>query len=59
MSNKGMIIENKAIYVALVRRGKQQYFSSFDLSLISDNNKFWKTVKLPFSDKISHEFLIV
>ena len=37
--------------LALVRRAKQQYFSSLALSLIVDNKKFWKTVKLFFSDK--------
>ena len=44
--------------VALVRRAKQQYFSSLDLSLIADNKKFWKTVKPLFSDKISHKDII-
>ena len=60
MNNQGLIIENKAIYVgnlcvALVRRAKQQYISSLDLSLVADNKKFWKTVKPLFSDKISHQ----
>ena len=58
MKNQGMIIENNAIYVALVRRAKQQYFSSLDLNLIADNKKFWKTVKPLFSDKISHKDII-
>ena len=34
---------------------KQQYFSSLNLSLIADNKKISKTVKLLFSDKISHK----
>ena len=42
----------------LVRRAKQQYFSSLHLSLIADNEKFWKTVKPLFSDKISHRDII-
>ena len=44
--------------VTLVRRAKQQYFSSLDLSLITDNKKFWKTVKPLFSDKITHKDII-
>ena len=44
--------------VALVRRTKQQYFSSLDLSLIADNEKFWKTVKPLFSGEISYKDII-
>ena len=57
MNNQGMIIENNTIYVlrCFARRAKQQYFFSLDLSLTADNKKFWKTVKLLFSDKISHK----
>ena len=47
--------KQRNLCVALVRRAKQQYFSSLDLNLIVDNKKFWKTVKLLFSDKISHK----
>ena len=43
---------------ALVRRAKQQYFSSSDLTLIADYKKFRKTVKLLFSDKTSHKDII-
>ena len=50
--------KQRNLCVALVRRAKQQYFSSLDLSLIADNKKFWKTVKPLFSDKISHKDII-
>ena len=50
-----MIIGNNHTFV---QWAKQQYFSSLDLSLIADNNKIWKTVKLLFSDKISHRDII-
>ena len=43
---------------ALVRKGKQQYFSSLDLSLIADNKNVLKTVKRIFSDKIAHKDII-
>ena len=44
--------KQRNLCVALVRRAKQQYFSSLDLSLIDDNKKFWETVKPLFSEKI-------
>ena len=50
--------KQRNLYVALVRRAKQQYFSSLDLRLIADHKKFWKTVKPIFSDKTSHEDII-
>ena len=50
--------KQRNLRVALVRRVKQQYFSSLDLNLIADNKKFWKTVKPLFSDKISHKDII-
>ena len=34
--------KQRNLCVALVRRAKQQYFSSFDLSLIADNKNFGK-----------------
>ena len=50
--------KERNLCVAFVRRAKQQYFSSLDLSLIADNKKFWKTVKPLFSDKISLKDII-
>ena len=50
--------KQRNLCVALVRRAKQQYFSSLDLNLIADNKKFWKTVKPLFSDKISQKDII-
>ena len=50
--------KQRNLCVALVRRAKQQYFSSLDLSLIADIKKFWKTVKPLFSDKIFHKDII-
>ena len=44
--------------VALFCRAKQECFSSLDLSLISGNKKFSKTVKLLFSDKICQKDII-
>ena len=48
--------KQRNLCVSLVRRTKQQYFSSLDLSLIIKS--FAKTVKPLFSDKISHKHII-
>ena len=50
--------KQRNLWVALVRRAKQQYFFSLDLNLIADYEKFWKTIKQLFSDKISHKDII-
>ena len=50
--------KQRNLCVALVRRAKQQYFSSLDLNLIADNKKFWKTIKPLFSEKISQKDII-
>ena len=36
---------------SLLRREKKFFYNNTDLSLITDNKKFWKTVKPLFSDK--------
>ena len=41
--------------VNLLRRTKKKYFANINISSITDNKKFWKTVKPLFSDKISHK----
>ena len=38
--------------VKLLRRAKFDYFRNIDLGKLTDNHKFWKTVKLLFSDKV-------
>ena len=39
--------------VNLLRRTKKNYFANINISSVTDNKKFWKTVKSLFSDKIS------
>ena len=39
----------------LLRRTKKHFFANINISSITDNKKFWKTVKPLFSDKISHK----
>ena len=41
--------------VIILRRTKKKYFANINISSITDNKKFWKTVKPLFSDKISHK----
>ena len=50
--------ENKSNYTnyrnyctRLFRKEKKQYYNNLDINLITDNKKFWKTVKPLFSDK--------
>lgn len=42
----------------LLRRANQQHSSNVDPNLVTENKKFWKTVKSLFSDKISNEEII-
>ena len=53
MNNQGMIAIRKQrnLCVALVRRAKQQYFSSLGLSLITDNKNFGKQSNHPFQTR--------
>ena len=44
--------------VNLLRRTKKNYFANINISSITDNMRFWKTVKPLFSDKISHKEII-
>ena len=37
-----------------LRRTKKNYFANIKISSITDDKKFWKTVKPLFSDKSSH-----
>ena len=42
----------------LLRKAKKQYFSNLEHKLITDNKKFWKSVKPFFSDKITVKEII-
>ena len=41
--------------VNLLRRTKKNYFANINISSITDNKNFWKTIKPLFSYKISHK----
>ena len=41
--------------VNLLRWTKKKFFANINISSVTDNKKFWKTVKSLFSDKISHK----
>ena len=45
--------------VMLFRKEKRNYYNSLDISHITDNKKFWKTVKPSFSDKLHSKNKIV
>ena len=42
----------------LLRKAKKQYFSNLEPKLLTDNKKFWKSVKPLFSDKITVKEII-
>ena len=46
-------IQNNEITVSLLRKSKQEYYSSLDVKNITDNKTFWKTVKPLLSDKVT------
>ena len=50
--------KQRNLCATLIHRARQQYFSSLDLSLIADNKKNWKKVKLLFSDKFFYRDII-
>ena len=44
--------KQRNLCVTLLRKAKKQYFSNLEPKLITDNKKFWNSVKPLFSDKI-------
>ena len=50
--NFGTNFSNIEIPVLSFRREKRNYYNNLDISLLTDNKKFWKTVKPVFSDKL-------
>ena len=51
--NKVHYNKQRNYFVNLLRKSKRDYYSNLDVKLISDNKKFWKTVKPLFSEKHS------
>ena len=45
--------------IKVFRREKRNYYNNLDISLVTDNKKFWKTVKPFFSDKLQTNNKIV
>ena len=50
--------KQRNLCVNLLREAKKQYFSNLEPKLITDNKKFWKSVKPLFSDKITVKEII-
>ena len=55
---KNPSIENKVNYTryrnyctGLLRKGKKSFYNNLDTKMVTDNRKFWKTIKPLFSDK--------
>ena len=49
--NKSIYNKHKNYCVNLFRKEKKKYYNNLDLKLVTDNKKFWKTIKPFFSDK--------
>ena len=43
--------EQRNLCVKLFKSAKKDYYSNLNINRITDNKKFWKTVKPSFSDK--------
>ena len=50
--------KQRNLCVTLLRKAKKQYFSNLEPKLITDNKKFWNSVKPLFSDKITVKKII-
>ena len=51
--------KQRNLCVTLLRKAKKQYFSNLEPKVITDNKKFWKSVKPLFSDKITVTKIII
>ena len=51
LSHKKAYNKRRNACVSLLRKTKKQYYSTLNVKNIVDNKKFWKTVKMYFSDK--------
>ena len=52
-ASQSAYIKQSNLCVTLLGKAKRQYFSNLEPKLITDNNKFWNSVKPLFSDKIT------
>ena len=50
--------KQRNLCVTLLRKAKKHYFSNLEAKLITDNKKFWNSVKPLFSDKITVKEII-
>ena len=44
-------VKQRNYSVSLLRKSKRNYYSNLNMKDISDNKKFWKTIRPLFSDK--------
>ena len=50
-------VKQRNYCVSLLRKSKRNYYSNLNVKDITDNKKFWKTIKPLFSDKTNQLFL--
>ena len=60
-TNKDLYKRQRNLCTSLIRKHKKTYYSNLDIRNISDNKKFWSTVKPFFSDKtyVSHQITLI
>ena len=51
--NKKLYAKQRNNCVSLLRKPKQEYYSSLEQKNMTDNKKFWKTAKLFLSDRMT------
>ena len=51
IQSKLAYVNHTSYCVTLIRKSKNEYYGSLDFKDITDNKKFWKTVKHLFSNK--------
>ena len=57
--NELLYITNKEIIVSLLRKERKEYFARLNEEDITDNRKFWHTVKPLFSDNVKSREAII
>ena len=51
--------KQRNFWVSLIRKEKSKYFSNLNIKDVTDNKKFWKTIKSCFSDKYKNSERLV
>ena len=56
--NRNVFKKQRNMCVKTLRQAKRDYYSNLDMKSITDNKKFWKTMKPLFSEKVQTSSVI-